>query len=207
MLLKENSKDFQRPAPGLDAARCIAVVDLGTHHGEYQGKPSSKRQLMFRFELPNQQILEGEYAGQPLTLWTKRYTAGLNEKGKLRPFLEAWRGAKFTKEELEGFDVKKTLGRPCLLTLGEEEKNGKTRTNIIAISGVPNGTTVAKQHNPSLMYSVEEHDQAAFDRLPEWVQKIIGESDERKGTASSAGSKSEPQREPGSDDTEDDIPF
>lgn len=192
MLLKENGKEFQRPAPGLDAARCVAVVDLGTHHGEYQGKPKVSRQLMFRFELPNQLIAEGEFAGQPLTLWSRRFTAGLNEKGKLRPFLEAWRGAKFTKEELEGFDVKKTLGRPCLLTLADNEKNGKTYTEIVAISGVPNGTTVAPQANASLFYSVEAHDSAAYDRLPEWVRKVIDQSDERKGGAQ--------ERVPGEDD-------
>lgn len=199
MILKENGKDFQRPAPGLDAARCVALVDLGTHHGEYQGKPKVSRQLMFRFELPNQPVLEGDYAGQPLTLWSRRFTAGLNEKGKLRPFLEAWRGAKFTKEELEGFDPRKTLGRPCLLTLADNEKNGKTYTEIVAISGIPNGTKVPEQTNASLFYTVESHDDAAYQKLPEWVRKVIDASDERKGATPATGG-APAGREPGEDD-------
>lgn len=201
MLLKENSKEFQRPALGMDAARCIAVVDLGTQHGSYEGKPKVSRQIMFRFELPNQPVLEGDFAGQPLTLWSRRFTASLSEKGNLRPFLEAWRGAKFTKEELEGFDAKKTLGRPCMLTLGEEEKSGKTYTQIITISGVPNGFNVPPQVNAPLFYSVESHDQAAFEKLPEWVQKIINLSDERKGATPATGGA------PAKEQLEDDIPF
>jgi hypothetical protein len=201
VLLKENSKEFQRPKLGIDSARCIAVVDLGTQHGEYQGKPKSSRQVIFRFELPNQLIEEGEYAGQPLTVWSRRFSQGLSEKSALRPFLEAWRGAKFTKEELEGFDPKKILGRTCLLTMGEESKNGKTYSQILAISGVPNGTVVPKQVNPAVYVDLDAFDQAAFDGLPEWVRKLIDGSDERNGVkATAAAPKS---NEP----VEEDIPF
>jgi hypothetical protein len=126
----------------------------------------------------------------------------LSEKGKLRPFLEAWRGAKFTKEELEGFDIKKILGRTCLLTLQNgTSKSGKDVTEIVAISGLPkNGTAAPAQVNANLFYSVEEHDQATFEKLPEWVRKIVDESDERKGaTPATGGAPTEVQ--------EDEIPF
>jgi hypothetical protein len=43
-------------------------------------------------------------------LVSKRYTLILNEKGNLRPMLEAWRGRKFAPQELKGFDLERLLG-------------------------------------------------------------------------------------------------
>jgi hypothetical protein len=37
--------------------------------------------------------------------------------GNLRPMLEAWRGRKFTPQELEGFDLERLLGVSCQLQL------------------------------------------------------------------------------------------
>ncbi|MHA1379626.1 MAG: hypothetical protein ACTSRG_14730 [Candidatus Helarchaeota archaeon] len=41
----------------------------------------------------------------------------LHAKATMRKFLESWRGKKFTKEELEGFDLQKILGKPCQLQI------------------------------------------------------------------------------------------
>lgn len=204
--LKATGKDFQRPQAGIQPARCFAVIDVGTQDGEWKGKPKQTRQMLIRFELPNDLVTEGDYAGQPLSIWTRRFTASLGEKSKLRPFLEAWRGAKFTKEELEGFDPKKILGKPCLLTLAEEVDGDKTYTNIMAISGIPNGTNVPVAINAPVFYSVEEHDQTVYESLPEWVRKLVDASAERRGVPVDAGGSGKRSRD-GVVGDEDEIPF
>lgn len=204
MLIKANNRDFQRPEPGTHQARCIGFVFLGTQHWEYKGEPKSGGKLRFKFELPGQLVKEGDHAGKPLVVWSRDFTAGLGDKSNLRKFLEQWRGTKFTKEELDGFDPKKTLGRPCLLQLSESEKNGKTYTDISSIMGVPSGITVPPQVHESIYYEAPDHDQAVYERLPEWLRKVIDISDERRGLT---GESSQDQRQPGADVEEEDIPF
>ena len=41
-----NGGDFQMPEPGTYLARCFRIVDIGTQYGEYQGKPTARRQIV-----------------------------------------------------------------------------------------------------------------------------------------------------------------
>src|SRR3990167_2490369 len=66
-----------------------------------------------------------------------------DEKANLRKHLEAWRGKKFTKEELDGFDVEKLLGVNCQLqVIHNLSDNGGTFANVQAI--VPLGKGMVK---------------------------------------------------------------
>ena len=76
----------------------------------------------------------------------KRYTLSLNEKAKLRQWIEA-RTAKKIPENGE-YDISQELGKPCLLTV--VEKNGYPK--IAGVSAVPKGLPVPDaQHAPFLM--------------------------------------------------------
>jgi hypothetical protein len=53
-----------------------------------------------------------------------------------------------------------------------------TYANIIGISPVPKGLVCPPSFNTPLCYNTEEHDDAVFNQLPEFIQDKIKMSDE-----------------------------
>ena len=170
---------YENPPPGSHIARCISIIDLGTQTHQFQGRdPWSSRDVRIGFELPLEEMtgcynheMKGKPFGISITL-----KQSLHQSSKMRGLLESWRGRKFTKEELSGFDPKKLLGCPCRLTLVE---NGDY-TNIEAISPLGRGDVIPKQINPSLYFSLdpEQFDAELFGRLSQRMQEKIQASPE-----------------------------
>lgn len=207
MMLSENSgTSFEQPSAGSHAARCIGVIDLGTQRGEYLGEPQIKRQIVIRWELPNELMQEGDFKGKPFTVG-KFYTASLSEKATLRKELASWRGRDFTKEELAGFDPKALIGKACMLAVSMSDK-GKAK--VTSVMGLPKGMTVPPQINQAVYFSLDanefKHD--SFEALskgfkemivksPEYMQLTRGESDHHQDVDHDEGVPA----------GEDDIPF
>jgi hypothetical protein len=61
------------------------------------------------------------------------FTNSLHEKSRLRPMLEAWRGRKFTNEELDGFDLEKLIGANCQVQVIHAITDKGTYANIQAV--------------------------------------------------------------------------
>lgn len=198
--------DFKQAPEGTHVARCVELIDIGTHEGEYQGTKTIRNQVIVRWELPNETIeIEGE--PQPM-LVSKFYTNSLSEKANLRADLTAWRGKAFTPEELMKFDLQNILSKPCLLTIVH---NDKKKAKIEAVSGLPKGMTCPPAVNDSSAFWIEEWDGAdddpMFSELPKGFQKLIKESQEyhdmmtnEAPPVTSGGTKHV-------DDFDDDIPF
>lgn len=197
-------KDFEQAPAGTHVARCVRLIDLGTQTGEYKGDPTVARKIVVSWELPNALMTEGEFAGKPF-LVAKWYTASIGKKANLRADLVNWRGREFTDEELRGFDIKKLLGVPCLLSLTPNEK-GKVR--VTGIMKPPPGTQAPPQINASVYFSLEreEFSQATFDGLAEYWQNEIKKSPEWGDLHGKPGPV---KQSAGShfDDFESDIPF
>lgn len=197
------SGDFEQAPIGTHVARCVKLIDIGTQRGEYQGKATMKRQVIIGFELPNELMSEGDYAGKPFTV-SRFYTASLSEKANLRKDLANWRGRDFTQEELLGFDSKNILDKPCMLSLTSNDK-GKTR--ITGIMALPKGTPVTNRINDIVYLSLEpgEFDLAVFEKLSDGYKKLIKASPEYTELVKPAAA---PAKSKGHfDDMEDDIPF
>lgn len=197
--------DFEQAPAGTHVARCIRLIDIGTQFGEYQGKPNALRKVVVTWELPNELMTEGDFAGKPFTV-NKWYTASLGEKANLRKDLVNWRGREFTDDELRGFEAKKILGTTCMLSLTPNDKN---KVRVTGVMKLPKGSEAPPQRNPSVYFSLErdEFQQSVFDSLSEYWQGEIKKSPEwadlqgKPGPVkpSAAGTKFE--------DFEDDIPF
>ena len=99
---------FEQAPVGAHPARCIKLIDIGTHHGEYEGVPNVRHQIIVGWELPGELIQTGDYAGQPFTV-SEFYTLSLGEKSKLRPMLESWRGNAEIRLESKDFKAMATL--------------------------------------------------------------------------------------------------
>jgi hypothetical protein len=177
MKLTDNGgKEFEQPPIGNHVARCIGMIDLGTQQGDYQGKTTHARKIVLRWELPNELISEGEWAGKPFVV-SQFYTASLSEKANLRKVLESWRGKPFTPEELMGFDSKNLLDKPCMLNVTHTDK-GKAK--VASVAQVPKGMTVPGRVNDLLYFSLEPADfkRGTFDGLPKFFQEMIQKSPE-----------------------------
>lgn len=167
-----NSKDFEKHPPGMTAARCYQVIDMGSHWDEKWKK--TKRLVRIVFE--STRLMSD---GRPFSI-SKRYTLSHHEKSQLRKDLESWYGKAFDTKALDeagGFDLAKLIGRPALINVVHSE-NGEY-ANIATITplmeGMPDPTAV----NPTLVFSLADFDQAVFDKLSPRLQEFINTSDER----------------------------
>ena len=186
--------DF-RPAPeGTHLARCVRVIDLGTQPGGGQF-PKPRHRCIFAWELPGElEDVEGEM--MPMLAF-KNYTLSLSDRATLRHDLESWRGRKFTAEELTGFQLRKVLGAPCMITIVHSDDG--QYANIQAVTAVPKGTHVEAAVHPLVYYEIEDGENNVFQGLSENLQAKIKSAPEWR-----AG---RPDVAPGSFDDDDDIPF
>jgi len=190
-----SGKPFEQCPVGSHVAVCVELIDLGTQHDEYQGKPNQRQQVVIRWETSNE-VMED---GQPF-LVSAFYTNSLGEKANLRHVLEAWRGRSFTAEELLKFDLQAILGKSCLVSIIHNEK-GKAK--VTGVMQLPKGTPTPPIHNKPKAFWLDEWDEAAFEALPDFFKQKIMESDEYVER-----NKSKLVLRDGAfDDLEDDLPF
>jgi hypothetical protein len=177
---------FRKVPPGVWAARCVGVVDLGTQEVEFSGEKKLQHKLQLTWEVFGEDeagvalTIEQDGKEVPLQI-SKRYTLSLNEKAALRKDLAAWRGRDFTPEELKAFDISKLLGVPCLLNVQHNEApNGKTYANVASITPLPKGMPKPASATPLVSFDLSDFDGEVFEALPEYTQEIIKASAEYK---------------------------
>lgn len=147
---------------------------------------------MFQFEVHSEDDdgpLKTE-KGEPMSI-SKNYTLSLSENAVLRADLEAWRGREFTREELQGFELKNVLGAWCLITVTRATGNdGKEYTNITGVSPVPKAMkqNLPTPFNPVGIFYIDDPDMEMFQTLSERIRQKITETPEWKsrGKSSSA---------------------
>lgn len=161
---------------GTYPARCCGIVDLGLQHIEWQGQTKDQDKVLLMFELPTERI---EVDGEDKPRWLSvRYTMSLHEKAGLRKALDAWRGKPMTAEELKGFDLSRLLNAPCMLTVvNKEGSNGAMYANISGISKPMKGMSVAELESEPILFDMSAGNaEKVYEKLPEWIRKVIDES-------------------------------
>jgi hypothetical protein len=154
MKWKETTQ-HENPEPGTHVARCIGLIDMGTQPVSWQGQTKYQRKVLITWELP-EHLMNGEFKpeckGKPFAV-SRRFTQSLAGQSALKATLESWRGKKFSKEDLSGFDPKSILGKPCLLTLIESEDGAYI--NIDSVAPLPKTMKCPPQVNASKYFSLE----------------------------------------------------
>lgn len=200
MPIAKEGSNFTPLPPGTHQARCFGVIDLGTQHSEMF---ADAWKVMIMWETPHERVITDKEE-RPMTI-TKEYTLSLSKKSNLRKHLETWRGKPFTKEELEGFEVSKVIGAPCLLSvIHKQSGSGNTYAAIEAVSAVPKGMEVMAQFHKTVKFDIGDGESEVFKALPEWIQKKIKLCEEWGPT--------KPLADPGPDNSVDDedtsnLPF
>lgn len=174
--------DFPIPPAGLTPARCVRVIDLGSHKMDdrfTKGETRYQRKVQIAFELPEFTM---ELHGKTVMMMvSRRYTASHDQRATLRQHLESWYAQKFDDRELEatgGFDLSKLLGRGATLNL-IHSKDGKY-ANIEGIMPLMKGCILPAQENPSLDFDLDNIVLDAWDRIPAKTKEFIAESEDVK---------------------------
>jgi hypothetical protein len=176
------NKERKLPAEGMTPARCVAVIDLGTHTDERfkkdNGQPSRRHMVQIQWELPTQM---DEWEGQQRPMQaTKRYNLSVNERATLRKDLQSWYGKEFPGEEelasQGGFRIEKLLGRPALLNLAHSP-DGKF-ANVVSVNPPMAGMSVPPQINQSRLFDLQEPSAEVWKTLSEKTREYIAQSEE-----------------------------
>lgn len=220
MKARDTGSDINfEPAPiGMHVARCIRMIDLGTSMDTYWQK--EKHEIFAMWEIPaeiKKYTIKGQNGEpdreveEPFTV-SKFYTLSLSDKAHLRNDLESWRGKAFTEEELEGFEMKKVLGAPCMVNVIHQAKKKGSGENAVVktVTAMPKGLNCPPAVHELIYFSLEEFDKEIFEKLSKGIKQRIMRSNEYIELTS--GQPQETQQEPlGSEppvnDQFDDIPF
>ena len=204
------NKDFKMVPPGTHLSRCYRIIDLGTQPTEWQGQQKFLRKIMLAWEVHGEDE-RGEPLttdeGAPLALF-KNYTLSWSENSNLRKDLQAWRGAPWTDQEANRFDLKNILGQWCMLNvIHKPGQNGKIYANVGGITPVPG--LIKKQGlpegiNETQMFRLAEPDWELFETFSKGLKAKIEASPEYKALT---GRKSPPKGDSGFDDMDSEIPF
>lgn len=199
-----NSSNFEPAPAGWNVARLFAIIDLGTHFDQKWDKETHLVRL--GFELPNAKRDDGK----PYAIY-KRYTLSHHEKARLRIDLEAWYGKKFDTSALNksgGFDLAKILGRTAFINVTHDEHDGNTYSNISAIGPLPANMECPPMINEPIVFSLQEFDQAIFEKLTDKTKEQIMQSGEYKVmTGEIQDPKTNGQRRSFEEEMAEDIPF
>lgn len=202
MIVSSNGADFKPIPEGTYVAICVRVIDLGTQVTTFKGADKTQRKVLIAWEVP-EVIVEFDGEEKP-ALVMNRYTASLHDKARMRADLEAWRGKRFTADELTGFDLKNVLGTACQIQVIHSEDG--SYANVAAIMALPKGMTKPTPHHPTINFSLDEgeYSQGIYDGLSDKLRATIAQSPEYK--ARNGGPAPAP-REEFTRDLDDEIPF
>lgn len=171
---KGNNTDFERVPEGVYIGRCFMLVDIGTQESAFKGETKFQKKIHIAWELLDEDTKMAD--GRPFAI-SKTYTNSLHEKSSLYADVNAWRGKKFTDEELEGFDLQKVVGAYCQLQVSHEESaNGRTYANITSIMALPKGMNKPEAVNDTVTFDLDEKDADKFNALPDFLKRRITES-------------------------------
>lgn len=165
-------KVYERPEAGVFAARCINIIDMGTHtEADFNDKTKMKdvRKLKITWEL-NELMQDG----RPFVVsWDGNMS--FNEKSNLYKMLVSWRGKAFTEEEKKKFELKNILDKPCMLNVTVNEKG---YNKIAGVMPLPKGMTLSERHNDLIDFSVDMIGTDTFTKLPNFIKDRLWTSHE-----------------------------
>lgn len=173
LIVKDNSgSEFEQVPEGNYIARCYQLIDLGTQTYDNQGEKKQQHKVLLAWEILDPEVKMQD--GRPFSVY-KRYTASLNERATLFADLQAWRGIRFTPEDLEGFDLHNVLGAYCAIQVLHETKGDRTYENITAIMFT---REKPEPINDLTEFDLSNPDLKVFSSLSERLQETIKKSPE-----------------------------
>lgn len=206
---KSETSDRELPPAGENMpAVCVALLDVGHHWKEFNGRGYWRHMIFIVWELVDEP--ERPVVFKDFTLSLKISPGG--QQSQLREWVGKWGKVLANNEE---FDLELLAGKPCLLSvIHEKTKKDRLVAKVSNLSPARVGNRpieVAKPEHRPLVWSLEDGKESS---LPDWIpwlygkpiQQWVEESQERSG--SSGAQHTERDADPGvNDPAADSIPF
>jgi hypothetical protein len=171
MKIKDRAKPKLPPVePGVYIAVCIGVIDLGEQYSEKFKSYSNK--VKFVWEIPSETV-EVDGKEEPRQLF-KEFTISSSKKGHLRSFLSSWNSKTYTDEEFLEVDLFDQIGLSCQLNVVLNETG--EYANVDNIMPLPKGFPAPVSKTEPIRWDMDNWDDKAFEKLPEWTQEQIKKS-------------------------------
>ncbi|HYH67427.1 MAG TPA: hypothetical protein VD866_22200 [Urbifossiella sp.] len=155
----------EKAPAGNHPAILVAIVDMGTQQTEYQGTQKWQRRGYFVWELVTEKVSGTKDRNHVIAL---DLAISLNEKAKLRKFIESRTGKKI--EEGAELDVDTELGQKCLLGV---VSNAKGYPRVETVSAVPKGLPFPEPQTKPFAITLAEF--RGGTPIPDWVPYLFGE--------------------------------
>lgn len=164
-------------------AYCYGVVDTGTQERKpFKGvaKPPCRQIILF-FEFPDCRAKFKEDGPEEPRVKSQKYAYFTDEKSSLAKLCKSWLGKK-----VQEVDFDKLAGTPASITVSHDvsESNGKTYDNMANIAPLSEKLVplMTPQTNENMYFSIlqDGFDSPKFEKLYDWVKKVIMESAEYK---------------------------
>ena len=168
MKLKDLAKPKEPPVPaGTHPCVCFGVVDLGDQLNKLGGRYQRKLRIMWEVA----DVKDSE--GKPREL-SREFTATFDKRGALRPFLVGWLGIPDSDETLGELEVFDLIGVSGFMNVVLNET--AEYSNIAGVIPFPPGYQSIQMVREPIKWDMEQWDDAAFKKLPEWIQERIKKS-------------------------------
>lgn len=171
MKIKDRAKPKTPPVePGVYMAVCVGVVDLGEQYSEKFKNYANK--VKFVWALPSETIeIDGKTEERQLS---KEFTFSVSKKGGLRSFLRIWNGKEYSDEDFAELDVFDQLGKACQLQVVLNDTG--EYSNVENLMPIPKGIPAPVSKTNFFTWDMDNWDDAAFEKLPQWTQDQIKKS-------------------------------
>lgn len=167
-------------APALDPdnymARVVQVIDLGVQNQRpFQGKEKPPaHEIMLTYELVTEFMPgEDDEPDEDKPRWVSERFPLHNMKADRAKSTKRYLAID-PKQKFKG-DFAALVGQPCLVTIVNNERDGRVYNNVGGISQPLKGIPVPELKNEPVVLDLDAPDLDVFLALPEWIQKIIKE--------------------------------
>ena len=169
--IKDRAKPKTPPVePGVYMAVCVGVVDLGEQYSEQYKNYSNK--VKFIWALPTETIeIDGKTEERQLS---REFKVATKKNGKLRTFLSGWNSKNYSDEEFMELDMFEQVGKACQLNVVLNDTG--EYANVESVIPIPKGFPAPTTATAFFTWSMDDWDDAAFEKLPAWTQEQIKKS-------------------------------
>jgi hypothetical protein len=176
---QETGPRIPNPAPGVVPGRIARVIEIGEHDTFY----GTKDQVIIYVSLPTRIIdmPESDYHGKQHMVRSKPLRKSSNEKASL---MKDW----INVLHPQCTDLRQLLNLPCFVNIqnNKVETNGEERTftNIIQVSGVPEGIEVGEVDTSLVYFDFDNPDEDVWnDQLWDSIREKIMSAKNYHGSA------------------------
>lgn len=171
--------------PGTYPGRFYQAIELGLQKQHpYKGQEKQPRdEVLLAYEFSDEFLLDedgNEDTTKPRVLSERVGIVGLdNDRAKLTKRYSA-----LDPDDKQDGNLLALIGTPCMITVVNNENKGKTYNNVGAITPMreKDAKKLPDLVNPPRIFSLDDPDVEEFNSIPEWIQKIIKDAEDFKGS-------------------------